>query len=152
MKIYVDADSCPQAVREIIGRAAVRRGVAAVFAANHSIPIPEDDLITMVIVEKGEGMADLFIVGSAQENDLVITRDIPLAADLVEKKVVVINDRGDIFTPENIRERLSLRDLMKDFRESGIMTENHRSFGRRETRAFAAAFDRELTRLLKNSS
>jgi uncharacterized protein YaiI (UPF0178 family) len=152
MKIFVDADSCPQAVRDIIIRAAIRSGVPAVFAANHSILVPEDDLITMVVVEKGEGVADQYIVDAVEVNDLVITRDIPLAADLVEKNAVVLNDRGDMFTPENIRERLSLRDLMKDFRESGIMSENHRSFGRRETQQFAAAFDRELTRLIKNSN
>lgn len=148
MKILVDADSCPQPVREIIARAAVKRGVKAVFAANRQIPLPEADLVEMVVVEKGEGVADRWIIDQAESGDLAVTRDIPLAAELVEKQIVVINDRGAHFTPENIRERLSIRNLMKDFREAGIMPEKESSFGRREIQQFAAAFDRELTRLL----
>ena len=149
MTIWVDADSCPQAVREIIARAAVKRGIKAVYAANVKIPIPDDDLLEMVVVEKGEGVADQYIIDRAEKGDLTVTRDIPLAAELVEKNIVVINDRGNHFTPENIRERLSIRNLMKDFREIGIMPERESSFGRREIQQFAAAFDRELTRLLK---
>ena len=76
----------------------------------------------------------------------------PLAAELVELKASVINDRGDVFTTENIRERLSIRDLMKDFRDAGIMPAGDKSFGKRETQLFANAFDRELTRLLKNQN
>ncbi len=149
MKIYIDADSCPQSVREIIARAAVRRGVNAVYVANHNIPIPEDRLLSMVIVEKGEGVADRYIIDQSETCDLAVTRDIPLAAELVEKGLTVINDRGDHFTTENIRERLSIRDLMKGFRESGIMPDGERSFGPKEVQKFAAVFDRELTKILK---
>ncbi|MDC7227431.1 MAG: YaiI/YqxD family protein [Spirochaetales bacterium] len=149
MIIWVDADSCPQAVRDIIARAAVKRGLKAVYAANVKIPIPEDELIEMVVVKKGEGVADQYIIDHAEKGDLAITRDIPLAAELVDKHIVVINDRGNHFTPDNIRERLSIRDLMKDFREMGIMPERESTFGRREIQQFAAAFDRELTKLLK---
>ena len=149
MKIYVDADSCPQQVREIISRAAIRRGVQTVFAANRQIPVPEDDMLEMVVVEEGEGVADRYIIERAAAGDLAVTRDIPLAAELVENGVTVINDRGNHFTPDNIRERLSVRDLMKDFREAGIMPERESSFGHREVKQFAAAFDRELTKLLK---
>ena len=149
MKIYVDADSCPQPVREIIARAAVKRGIETEFAANRKIPVPEHELLKMIVVEKGEGVADRYIIDSIEAGDLVVTRDIPLAAELIERRAVVINDRGDQFTPENIRERLSIRDIMKDFRDIGIMPEKESTFGRRETQAFAAAFDRELTKLLK---
>jgi len=149
LKILVDADSCPGPVRDIIARAAERRKLTAVFAANRTIPVPESGLITMVVVEKGEGEADRYLIGISEPGDLAVTRDIPLAAELIEKSVVVINDRGDIFTPDNIRERLSIRNLMKDFRDSGIMPEGVRTFGRREIQQFAAAFDRELTKLLK---
>ena len=139
-------------MREIIARAAVRRGIETVFAANREIPIPEDELLKMVIVEKGEGAADRYIIETITEGDLAVTRDIPLAAELVELKASVINDRGDVFTTENIRERLSIRDLMKDFRDAGIMPAGDKSFGKRETQLFANAFDRELTRLLKNQN
>ena len=149
MRIFVDADSCPQPVREIIARATERRKVEAVFAANRTIKIPESPMLSMVVVDKGEGAADDYIISEIAAGDLAVTRDIPLAAALIEKDAVVINDRGDQFTPDNIRERLSIRDLMKDFRDVGIMPEGQRTFGRRETQAFAAAFDRELTKLLK---
>ena len=149
MKILVDADSCPQPVREIIARAAVRRGVQTIYAANRKIPVPDGDCIEMVVVEKGEGVADRYLIEHSAAGDLAVTRDIPLAAELLEHGVVVINDRGDQFTADNIRERLSVRDLMKDFRDSGIMPEGQRTFGRRETQQFANAFDRELTKLLK---
>lgn len=150
MKIFVDADSCPQAVRAIVCRAAVREGLECVFAANRKIPLPEDELIKMVQVEEGEGVADQFIVDNSAPGDLVVTRDIPLAADLVEQKVVVVNDRGEIYTPENIRQRLSIRNLMKEFRDSGIMPDPDGSFGRKEIQLFANAFDRELRKLIKN--
>ena len=149
MKILVDADSCPASVRDIIARAAERVGVEAVFAANRKIPLSLHRLIRMHIVEKGEGKADEYLIDCSEQGDLAVTRDIPLAAALIEKGVIVINDRGDHFTGDNIRERLSVRNLMKDFRESGIMHEGANTYGRREIQKFAAAFDRELMRLLK---
>ncbi|MDC7126081.1 MAG: YaiI/YqxD family protein [Spirochaetales bacterium] len=149
MTIFVDADSCPQKVREIIAKAALKRKVKTVFAANRKIPFTENEMVEMVVVEKGEGVADQFIIDSSIAGDLAVTRDIPLASELIDKDVIVINDRGDQFTTENIRERLSVRDLMKGFRESGIMPEGQKTFGPKEVQKFAAAFDRELTKLLK---
>lgn len=148
----MDADSCPQLVRGIICRAAVREGLECVFAANRKIPLPEDNLIKMVQVAEGEGVADKYIVDTSVEGDIVVTRDIPLAADLVENKVVVLNDRGEIFSPENIRQRLSIRNIMKDFRDVGIMPDSDNSFGRKEIQLFANAFDRELRKLLKKQN
>ncbi len=151
MKIFVDADSCPQAVRGIICRAAVREGIACVFAANRKIPLPEEELITMVQVEEGEGVADKYIVDNSSEGDIAVTRDIPLAADLVDNKIVVLNDRGDIFTPENIRQRLSILNLMKEFRDSAIMPDPDGAFGPKQVQLFANAFDRELRKLIKKA-
>ena len=149
MKIFVDADSCPLPVRDVVSRAALRLKVVTVFAANHVVPIETCDLLKMVIVAKGEGVADQYIIDHVSAGDLVVTRDIPLAAELVGLGAVVINDRGDHFTPNNIRERLSIRDRMKEFRDIGIMPSADRTYGRREIQQFAAVFDREITKLLK---
>ena len=149
--VWVDADSCPLKVREIVARAADRRGFSAVFVANRRIPVRRNPRIVNVLVPAGEGSADAYITGMARTGDLVITRDIPLAADLVEGDVRVINDRGDVFTAENIRERLSVRNYMKSLRDSGLYESPSGGFGPREIRLFADAFDRELTRLQKLS-
>jgi hypothetical protein len=149
MTIWVDADSCPLRVREIVVRAADRRGVDAVFVANRALPLPKARRVSQVLVPPEEGSADFYITCRVRPGDLVITRDIPLAADVLEKDITVINDRGDLFTRENIRERLSVRNFMKDLRESGLYESPSGGYGEREIRLFSAAFDRELTRLLK---
>ncbi len=149
MKIFVDADSCPPQIRDIICRAAVRKEIQTVFAANVKLKLPESEFIEMVVVDKGEGVADDYIVENCTPGDLAVTRDIPLAARLIDQNIIVINDRGNLFTTENIRERLSVRDLMKDFREAGIMPERESSFSNKEVGKFANCFDRELTKLLK---
>jgi uncharacterized protein YaiI (UPF0178 family) len=151
MTVWVDADSCPSRVREIVTRAAARRGVAAIFVANRRIPLPKNKKVSSVVVPAGADSADAHISERAEPGDLVITRDIPLAAELVEKNVRVINDRGDVFTAENIRERLSVRNFMKDLRDSGLFESSSGGFGPREIRLFSDAFDRELTKMLKNS-
>ena len=120
MKILVDADSCPRPARELILKTAVRRRIKTIFAANRPIPGiggPDGslgDLALMELCPAGEGAADDRIVELAESGDLVITRDIPLASRLVETgaPILVIDDRGQIYTRENIRERLSLRDFM----------------------------------------
>ena len=149
MRIFVDADSCPPRVREIVAAAAAREGIEAVFAANRQIPLPDEEVITMVTVPAGEGEADAFIVNESIPGDLAVTRDIPLAAELVEKGITVLNDRGEVYDRNNIRERLSIRDLMKDFREAGIMPDAQKSFSMKDIRLFANAFDRELRKLIK---
>jgi uncharacterized protein YaiI (UPF0178 family) len=134
-------------VREIVARAARSREFRAVFVANRGIPVPKNAFVSAVIVEKTEGSADEFLCAQAAGGDLVITRDIPLAARLVRQGVRAINDRGDIFTPETISERLSLRNFMKDLRDSGLYASPEGSFGPKEVQLFSNAFDRELTRL-----
>lgn len=150
MIIYVDADSCPVRIREIISKAAGNRRVKARFVAARSIPIKSSPWIELIVVEPGQDAADIEIQNMAEPGDMVITRDIPLAAELVEQGLTVLNDRGTQFTPENIRTRLSERNFMAELRAMGLESMKDRSFSAREIQAFASAFDRELTRLLKS--
>ncbi|MDA3809437.1 MAG: YaiI/YqxD family protein [Spirochaetaceae bacterium] len=151
MKIWIDADSCPKPVKEIIERAAKREKIPLIFTANRNIPFEEHELFSMVITEAKDQSADLYIVDNVEEGDLVITRDIPLADELVEKKIDVLNDRGILYTTENIKERLSVRNFMYELREYGGGVERHTAFGPKEKQAFANAFDRQLRKMLKSS-
>jgi uncharacterized protein YaiI (UPF0178 family) len=148
MTIFVDADSCPKPARELLIRTAKRKPVRAVFAANRPLPLETGTEIVMEVCPPGEGSADNRIVELARQGDLVITRDVPLASRLVEKAVRVIDDRGRVFTRDNIREFLSLRDFMVGLAESGLGMERTASYGRKELKSFADALDRELRRLL----
>ena len=149
MTIWVDADSCPVRIREIVARAAFKRKLRACFVANRTIPLPRLSCVSLEIVPPGDDGADERIVEAVEPGDFIITRDIPLAARLVEAGYNVLNDRGELYTKENIRERLSIRNFMKDLRASGLYESPAGGFGDREVKAFSAAFDRELTRLLK---
>lgn len=150
--IWVDADSCPQRIREIIANAARRVSRYAVFVANRKIPFPRNAFTKMVVVSSAEGSADAYILAHSTSADIVVTRDIPHAADLVERGVAVVNDRGDTYTAENIRERLSVRNFMKGLRESGLSVPEHGSYGAKQIALFSAAFDRVLAIRLKASS
>jgi uncharacterized protein YaiI (UPF0178 family) len=149
MKIWVDADACPGAIKDIITTAAVKRAVEAVFVANKTLTFPVSTYISFQLVAAGPDIADQHIAEEAQPGDLVITQDIPLAHILVTKGVATISPRGVIFCPDNIGERLSVRDLMQELRDTGEMTGGPKQCGDKEKRAFASAFDRELTRLLR---
>lgn len=109
----------------------------------------ESELFSMVVTDAGDQSADLYIVENAGADDLVITRDIPLADQLVGKDIAVLNDRGILYTPENIKERLSVRNFMYELREYGGGVERHSTFGPKEKQAFANAFDRQLRKMLK---
>jgi hypothetical protein len=147
LRIWVDADSCPRPVREIIQRAVERTGVEAIFVANREIPGVDSE--HLVVVGREEGAADAHIVEHSGQRDLVVTRDIPLAKELVDRGNTVLNDRGEIFSPENVGERLSIRNFMYHLRKSGLLYSTERTYGRRELQAFANSFDKELTRLLR---
>lgn len=151
MKILVDADSCPRPARELILKTAVRREIQAIFAANRPIPDIGGDFAVMERCPAGEGAADNRIVELAEPGDLVITRDIPLASRLVEASVLVIDDRGQVYTRENIRERLSLRDFMVGLAESGLGMARIATYGKKELKAFADGLDRVLAKLAKPS-
>lgn len=149
MKIWVDADACPGPVRDIIVRAAQRLQVPTVFVANKRLNLPRSEFVSSVQVGAGLDVADGHIAAGAQAGDLAITQDIPLAALLVPKGVVAIDPRGELFSEENIAERLSVRNFMQELRESGVMTGGPGGFSAQDRQQFAAALDRELTRLRK---
>ncbi|MDR1900451.1 MAG: DUF188 domain-containing protein [Treponema sp.] len=147
MKILVDADSCPGPVRELLRRTAARTGITTVFAANRPIPGAGDGTVVMELCPPGKDAADDRIVDLAEEGDLAVTRDIPLANRLVEASVTVMDDRGRVYTRENIRERLSLRNFMVGLAENGLETVRTANYGRKELKAMADSLDRILARI-----
>jgi uncharacterized protein YaiI (UPF0178 family) len=152
MRIWVDADSCPAAVRKIVIRASRRLGVAVCFVANVRVEAPPSDLIKVIQVERTEEATDEYICRFAAKDDMVITADVPLASRLVPVGVVVINPRGDIFTRESIKERLSMRNFSAHLREMGIDTRDPINRGKSSVKKFAEIFDRELTRAVRDRS
>jgi uncharacterized protein YaiI (UPF0178 family) len=149
MKILVDADSCPREAREMTLRAARRRGITTVFAANRPIPGVEGADTVMEVCPAGPNSADDRLVHLAVPGDLAVSRDVPLAKRLIEKGVAVIDDRGRVFSRENIGELVSLRNFMVGLAESGLGYERSASYGRKELKRFADSLDRVLTKLLK---
>ena len=149
MTIWVDADSCPKRVRDIIIRASDRRGVPARFVSRQDVGVRSAGEVESIVTDED---ADEIIVSRAEEGDIAITRDIPLAARLVERSVVVLNTRGEVYTRENVRERLSERDFMYELRSAASFTEPGKRYGTREVTAFANAFDRELEKRLKKNA
>jgi len=149
IKIWLDADSCPTQVRTVIIRAANREKLNCTFVANRQIPFEKSDFIDMVVVAAGDGVADDYIVEHIDHRHIAVTRDIPLAARLLEKGAVVLNDRGEQFTQNNIKERLSLRDFMYEMRFTGVVDPGNKQFSPKEVQKFANCFDRELRKLLK---
>jgi uncharacterized protein YaiI (UPF0178 family) len=146
MHIWVDADACPAAIKEILFRAALRVGVPLTLVANQPLQTPPSRLIRAVQVRRGIDVADRHIAERLEPGDLVVTADIPLAADVVDKGGEAINPRGEHYTPENIRERLALRDLMAELRDAGEVTGGPPPLTRSDRQAFANALDRLLTR------
>ncbi|MEM7762680.1 MAG: YaiI/YqxD family protein [Pseudomonadota bacterium] len=144
MSIWVDADACPVVVREILCRAAKRTGVDLTFVANQPIRIPPAPNIRSVQVPAGFDVADNEIVQRMQAGDLVITNDIPLAAEVIAKRGIAISPRGDTFDENNIRERLNMRDFLDTMRASGVQTGGPSALGQREKQQFANALDRWL--------
>lgn len=146
MRIYIDADASPRPVKDIVFRAAERTSVEVVVVANKAMFVPRSPLIRMVQVSGGPDVADDYIVEHALEGDIAITADVPLAARLVEKRVVVIDPRGQVLDEDNVGERLSVRDFMTEARDYGITTGGPQAFGPKDKQRFANALDRELSR------
>lgn len=144
--IWVDADATPQAVREVICRAAIRTQTKALFIANHAVPIPKSPWLVMRQVESGFDVADNYIAQQAQNGDLLITQDIPLAAEVMANQVDVINNRGETYSPETIRQRLNMRDFMETLRASGVQSGGSAAFSAKDKQTFANALDRWLAR------
>jgi uncharacterized protein YaiI (UPF0178 family) len=148
MKIWVDADAAPRDVKDLVARAALRLEIEAVLVANHRLTPPANNpFVTATWVEGGPDVADDHIAENAEPGDLAITADIPLASRLVANGVNADDPRGTEYTEENIGERLSVRDFMDSLRSTGVETGGPRAYGQKEKQAFAATFDKVLTRL-----
>ena len=149
MKIWVDADAAPRDVKDVVARAALRLELTTLLVANQRLYTPANNrFVESVRVAGGPDVADDHIVECAEPGDLAITADIPLAARLVEKGIDTIDPRGTEYTEHNIGERLSVRDFMDQLRSNGVETGGPAAYSAKDKKAFAAAFDRTLTRLL----
>lgn len=146
MQIWVDADACPAVIKEILFRAATRWQICVTLVANQMLNTPPSRFIKARQVPRGFDVADAFIVEQAAAGDLVITADIPLAAEVVAKGVLALNPRGELYSAETIRERLTMRDMMEELRSSGIDTGGPRSFSQADRRAFANQLDKLLAK------
>jgi uncharacterized protein YaiI (UPF0178 family) len=150
MKLWLDADAAPQGVKEVCFRAAERLQLETILVANQRLPLPVGNPhVTAERVDGGPDVADMYIADHAEAGDVAVTADIPLAALLVPKNVVVIDPRGEEYTAHNIGERLSVRNFMDGLRSTGVETGGHSTFGARDKQAFANALDRALTRAQK---
>jgi uncharacterized protein YaiI (UPF0178 family) len=146
MKIWVDADACPKPVKDLVFRASARLGLAVCLVANRPLAVPDSPLITLTQVPKGSDVADGHIVRHVEPGDLVITADIPLAAQVVARGAVALDPRGDIHTAETVGERLAVRDLMEELRWAGVATGGPGAYGNAERQRFAQSLDRLLPR------
>jgi len=144
VKIWVDADACPKVIKEILFRAADRVAVQVTLVANQAIQVPRSRHIRSIQVASGFDVADNYIVQQAQAGDLVVTADIPLASEAIDKGCLALNPRGELYTTENIRQRLNMRDFMDTMRSSGIDTGGPPAFSQADRMAFANQLDRLL--------
>ncbi|HHU93990.1 MAG TPA: YaiI/YqxD family protein [Alcaligenaceae bacterium] len=151
MRIWVDADACPVVIKEILYRAAQRWQRSLTLVANQMLRTPPSRLINAVQVPRGFDVADEYIVQHVKAGDLVITGDIPLAAQLVAKHAHVLSPRGEPFTTENIQERLSMRDMLEELRSAGVETGGPAVFNQTDQREFANALDRLMMKLSRSS-
>jgi len=150
MKIWVDADACPVVIKEILFKAAERTKTTTTFVANQFIKTPPSQYLKSIQVASGFDVADNEIVQRAAEGDLVITADIPLAAEVIEKGAHALNPRGEMYTIDSIKQRLNMRDFMDTMRASGIQTGGQAPLSQRDRQEFANNLDRLLTEYSKN--
>ncbi len=148
MTVWIDGDSCPRAVREIVARRCRREGVALVIIADRDVSIPGYPEAWMQIVESGADAADAAILKGINADDLLITRDLILAEAAVERGAVVLNDSGSRFDAGNVAERRSLRDFSVSLRRNGLAKAGPHRYGKRQLAAFANRFDAEVTKRL----
>lgn len=149
MKIWVDADACPVVIKDILFKAAERTKICTTLVANHYLRIPPSSFIHFLQVPSGFDIADEEIVKRVSKNDLVITSDIPLADEVITKSAIALSPRGDLFTKENIKSRLNLRDFMDTMRASGVQTEGPSALSQSDRQAFANHLDTILRQYLK---
>lgn len=147
MKIWVDADACPIVIKDIIIRAANRKKITTTFVANHFIKLPNSPYLSAIQVAQGFDVADNEIVLRSQPDDLVITQDIPLAAELLDLGCQAMNPRGELWTKENIGQRLNMRDFLETMRSSGIQSGGPAALGQQDKMRFANQLDRLLAKV-----
>ncbi|MCZ6557935.1 MAG: YaiI/YqxD family protein [SAR324 cluster bacterium] len=151
MRIWIDADACPKMIKDFVYKVSGRLKSPVVLVANSGMYLPRSNLVSLVVVGREIDEADQHILANCAAGDLVVTADIPLASELIDKGVAAINPRGNVYTPHNVKEALATRNLMQDLREEGTMSGGPPPLGPRDRENFANAMDRELTRLQRNS-
>ncbi|MFC3032628.1 YaiI/YqxD family protein [Pseudoalteromonas fenneropenaei] len=147
MQIWVDADACPVVIKEILFRAAERKRLVTTLVANQSLRVPPSAFIKTLRVQAGFDVADNEIVQRCEVGDLVITADIPLAAEIIAKGGQALSPRGELYTPNTIKERLNMRDFFDTLRSSGIDTGGPAALNQRDRKAFADELDKILARV-----
>jgi len=145
MQIWVDADACPSEIKELLYRAAMRRKVKVTLVANQQMRTPKSEYIDSIVVRAGMNVADRRIVELVEPCDLVVTSDIPLAADVVAKGGRALNPRGELYTDSNVGERLAVRNMLDELRAGGQVTGGPPNFSSKDKQAFANQLDRWLT-------
>ncbi|BES83675.1 UPF0178 protein [Pectobacterium araliae] len=150
MQIWVDADACPNVIKEVLFRAADRTQIPVTLVANQTIKVPPSRFIHTLRVSAGFDVADNEIVRRVETGDLVITADIPLASEVIEKGGIALNPRGERYTPDTIRERLNMRDFMDTMRASGIQTGGPSTLNQRDRQQFANELDKWLQQVRKS--
>lgn len=149
MKIWVDADACPVVIKDILFRAAERTQTETTLLANHFLKVPPSKVISFVQVSSGFDIADDEIVKRAASGDLVITADIPLAAEAIDKGCLALNPRGELYTNQNIKQRLNMRDFMDTLRSSGVQTGGVPPISQADRQNFANNLDKLLAKVKK---
>lgn len=149
IKIWVDADACPAVIRDILFKAAHRTGVTVTLVANQNINTPALANIRMLRVSQGFDVTDNEIVQRVNEGDLVITSDIPLADEIISRKAISLSPRGELFTRENIKSRLNMRDFLESMRSSGVQTGGPAALSQSDRQQFANHLDRILSQALQ---
>jgi len=144
MVIWIDADACPVAVRDMVLRASMRTQTTLVFVANSPLPVKRTALVKTIQVSQGFDVADNYISQHVELTDLVITQDIPLAAELVEKGVIALNPRGELYTADNVRQRLAMRNLAEELRSVGQISGGPNKFSDKDKQNFANSLDKWL--------
>ncbi len=149
MNIWVDGDACPVVIKEILFRAAERLEIPTTLVANRLLAVPRSPWIKSLQVPQGFDVADRRIAELTQPNDLVITADIPLAAEVLEKRGHALDPRGEFYTADNIRDRLSMRNFLEELRAGGVETGGPKPFAQGDSKAFASQLDRFLAQVKK---
>ena len=146
MNVWVDADACPKEIKDLLYRAAKRTQVKVTLVANQQMRTPKSEYVDSIVVQAGMNVADRRIVEVVEPGDLVITADIPLAADVVAKGGQALNPRGELYTDSNVGDRLAVRNMLDELRGGGQITGGPSSFNAKDKQAFANQLDRILAK------